>query len=393
MVLNRSSSVRTGVRFEIMAHTERVNAWRILAGCMMVTALSACAPVPADAGDTSADVPQQLVTAIPSRTATPDVGPALTQSAASLVMTADAARAAAGQATLSAEWTAVSVRATIGAVQIEETEVAATAQSIARTQTQEPIDVAASATVAMQKIVNATATAIALNADSEAMRRDSVEWGKRTNATWGVTQISVAVLILVAAVCLVYYIWRATENKAEGVAAIARAQAQGIRDKTAAEIELMRDRDRLSARLQARIREVSERAAERATNVKAVRAEDTMVVQAPSAEGIEPGTFNATTELVLRTLAKAASIAPLGWDDAVIPPQGPAWGGNGTRQTVVDILNERGLVRTRPGQGPDKGTRIREHGTIRGLYQAILDGQVVIYETHPAPLEVTAEAV
>lgn len=364
---------------------------RLIAAATLTLALAACAPMPASAGVASVGQAQALATAIPSQTATPDIRPQMTDAAASLQLTNDAAYLAASNATQAAGWTAVAVNATSNAIVLQGSEVAATQQSMAATQTQAPLDVAASATVAMQQQINATATAIAGIADSEAIRANRVEWAQKVDVGWALFVLAVLALLLIAGVCVVYYIWRGSENRAEGVASINRANAYAIRKKADVEAELMRERDRLAARLQARIREVGDRASERVANVKTVPASSTAVVQEPTSEGIEPGTYNATTELVLRTLKKAASIAPLGWDDPVIPPQGLAWGGNGTRQTVVDLLNERGLVRTRAGQGPDKGTRVQEHGTIRGLYEAIADGQVVIYETRPTPLDVDLE--
>jgi len=365
--------------------------------------LAACAPLPASAGVASVGQAQQLATAIPSQTATPDIRPQMTDAAASLQLTNDAAYLAASNATQAAGWTAVAINATSNAIALQGSEIAATQQSMAATQTQAPLDIAASATVAMQQQINSTATAIADNADSQAIRENRVTWSKRIDVGWALFLLGLMTLAGIAGVCVVYYIWRGSENRAEGVSAIARAEADAKRKRAEAEAhaitlkaeteaELMRERDRLAARLQARIREVGDRASERMANVKTVPAAATQVIQEPSGEGFAPGTYNATTELVLRTLKKAASIAPLGWDDPVIPPQGLAWGGNGTRQTVVDLLNERGLVRTKPGQGADKGTRVQEHGTIRGLYEAIADGQVVIYETRPTPLEVTANA-
>lgn len=391
MTVNRSSSDRTWVRFGIVGHTDPVNALRIIMGAILMAALAACAPMSASA-DVASVASAPIATAIPSQTATPDIRPQMTDAAASLQLTNDAAYLAASNATQSAGWTAVSVNATSNAIVLQGTEVQATQQSISKTQTQEPKDEAARATATVQAQINATATGLAENADSEAIRANRVEQQQKVDTGWAFFLIGLMILVGIAAVCVVYYIWRGTENKAESVAAITRAQAKAISDKTAAEIELMKDRDKLSARLRARIQEVGDRAAERMADVKAVKPEATAIVQEPSAEGIEPGTYNATTELVLRTLTKAASIAPLGWDDPVIPPQGLAWGGNGTRQKVVDILVERGLVRTRSGQGAEKGTRVQEYGSIGGLYHAILDGQVVIYDDHPTPLEVTAEA-
>lgn len=400
MIAKRSSLDRSGSHSGKLAHNEPMNAWRLMACSLSLVVLSACAPLPADASVAPAYTTPvyevRIATAIPSQTATPDVGPQMTAAAASLQLTNDAAYLAASNATQAAEWTAVAVGLTASAGRLADTEVAATQQAISRTQTQEPLDVAASATVSMQIVINSTATAIAENVDSEEIRANRVEWAKRVDIGWSLFLLTCMALIGIAGVCVVYYIWRWSENKAEEPAAQARALAYATRLKAEAEVDLMRDRDRLAARLRARIQEVSDRAAERAAS-SARPAQSLVPVQAPTSEGIEPGTYNATTELILRTLAKAASITPLGWDDPIIPPQGPAWGGltergsNGTRQKVVDILVENGLVRTERGQGPNRGTRITDHGTIRGLYDAIADGMVVIYD-RPAPIEVTAEA-